>query len=94
MIYAYFGDMDLHQPEYTWVVAHRMPLLFIADSIRDSIAAKRLKQVPPSLNLEVPTVFKVQTNTGLWVLNMDGADHTIEANGAPLAVPAHTILRP
>lgn len=94
IVYTYFGPMDMRQQEGNWVEAQRLPLRFMRDTLQASIAEKRLAAIPPSLNLESPEVFKVMTNTGLWLLNMGDQPQTVDANGRPATIPPHAILAP
>lgn len=90
-VYAYFGPMDLKVEEQNWNTAKQLPLRFLRDSLRLCIAEGHLKQEPPSLNLDVPDVYKVQTAAGLWVLNLQATSQTIPIGGKPVEVPAKSI---
>ncbi|MBI2516314.1 MAG: family 14 glycosylhydrolase [Opitutae bacterium] len=90
-VYAYFGPMDLKVQEMSWVTAKQLPLRFLRDSLRRCIAEGKLKQEPPTLNLDVPDVYKVQTAAGLWVLNLQATSQTIQIGGKPVEVPAKSI---
>ena len=92
-VYAYFGPMDLKQNEQDWKVAQKLPLRFIRDSIQTGVAEGILKHEPPTLNLSVPDLYKVQTDTGLWILNMGSDNQKIEVDGKPVEVPALSIVR-
>lgn len=91
LVYAYFGPMDLKVQEMSWVTAKQLPLRFLRDSLRQCIAEGRIKREPPTLNLDVPEVYKVQTAAGLWVLNLQAAPQTITIGGKPVEVPAKSI---
>lgn len=90
---AYFGPMDLRQPEQNWTVAQKLPLRFIRDSIQACVAEGLLKKEPPTLNLTVPDLYKVQTDAGLWILNMGNESQKIDLEGQPVEVPALSITR-
>jgi hypothetical protein len=81
MVYSYFGSMDLRQNEASWAQSHRLPLRFIQDLLQSAITEKRLAAVPTTLNFDLPDVYKVETDAGLWILNM-GA----EARDVPVGV--------
>ena len=70
MVYSYFGTMDLRQNEASWAQSHRLPLRFVQDLLQSAIAEKRLAAVPATLNLDLPDIYKVETDAGLWILNM------------------------
>lgn len=91
-VYAYYGPMDIKQDAASWVVAQRLPLRFMRDGFQACIADRQLRAVPPSLNLDVPDIYKVMTDSGLWVLNMGAAAQTIDYEGTILHVPALDIL--
>ncbi|MBI2497129.1 MAG: hypothetical protein HYV75_04140, partial [Opitutae bacterium] len=91
-VYAYYGPMDLKQQESTWVVSNRLPLRFMQDSFQACIAEKLLPQAPPTLNLDVPDLYKVLTTSGLWVLNMGAEPRDISYQGATIHVPALDIV--
>jgi hypothetical protein len=93
-VFTYFGPLDLQQDEGDWKVSHRMPMRFMRDSLETCIREKALAEIPPSLNLESPDVFKVMTASGLWLLNMGDETHTVSAAGRQVAVPPHAIIAP
>ncbi len=94
-VYAYFGPMDLMQIEQNWMgmVAQKLPLRFIRDSIQTGVAEGIVKKEPPTLNLSVPDLYKVQTDAGLWILNMGNESRKIEVAGQPVEVPARSIVQ-
>jgi hypothetical protein len=94
MVYVYFGPMDLKQHEDSWMVSRRLPLHFIKDSLQVCIAEKRLKQAPPTMNVDTPELYKALTESGLWILNMGGVDQAVEYEGATIPVPALSIVPP
>ena len=89
MVYSYFGTMDLRQNEASWAQSHRLPLRFVQDLLRSAIAERRLAAVPATLNLDLPDVFKVETDAGLWILNMGAETRDVPVGtGQTLRVPA------
>ena len=93
-VFTYFGPLDLNVDEGDWKVSHRLPMRFMRDSLEACIREKTLAEIPPSLNLENPEVFKVMTDSGLWLLNMGDEAHTVTALGRQVAVPPHAIIAP
>jgi hypothetical protein len=91
-VYAYYGPMDIKQDPASWIVAQRLPLRFMRDGFRACIADRQLRAVPPSLNLDTPEVYKVMTDSGLWVLNMGSREQTIDHEGETLHLPALDIV--
>lgn len=94
VVFTYFGPMDLKQDESSWVPSHRMPLLFMRDGLQACIREKRLNEIPPSLILDTPDVFKVMTDSGLWHLNMGDQPRTVVTNGQQTMVPPLSIVQP
>jgi hypothetical protein len=89
MVYSYFGTMDLRQNEASWAQSHRLPLRFIQDLLQSAIEEKRLAVVPATLNLDLPDVYKVETDAGLWILNMGAQPQDVSVGGGrTLRVPA------
>ena len=93
-VFAYFGPMDLKQDEANWMVAQQLPLRFMKDALKIGVAEGVLKAVPPTLNLSAPDVYEVQTNVGLWILNMGNEPRKIEKDGTAVEVPALSIVAP
>jgi hypothetical protein len=93
-VFAYFGPMDLKQDEADWRVAHQLPLRFMRDCLKVCVTDGVLPDVPPTLNLSAPDVYEVQTNVGLWILNMGNQPQRIEKKGATIEVPALSIVAP
>lgn len=93
-VYTYFGPMDLKQDEASWVVSQRLPLRFMRDSIESCIKGKILRKIPPTLVLDMPDVYKVNTDAGLWILNMGAKKRTIEQDNKTINVPALSIVHP
>ncbi len=87
-VYAFFGPMAMKQEEDTWMVAHRLPLRFMRDSFQTCINEKLIRRIPPTINLEIPDFYKVQTDDGLWLLNMGTRPQTLEQDGIATEVPA------
>jgi hypothetical protein len=92
-IYVYFGPMDLRQREEAWMVARSLPLLFLRDGIRDSIAEGVLKKMPASFNLDAPDVFLVETAEGLVALNMSAEEKIVKYPGGTFAIEGRSLLK-
>jgi hypothetical protein len=93
VVFAYYGPMDLKQYEENWMVAHKLPLRFIRDCLATEVAAGTIKNVPPTLNLGADDLYKVQTDSGLWILNVGREGRKIEEGGVAVEVPALSIVR-
>lgn len=92
-LWAYYGPMDMQQREQDWVVAQNVPLRFLQDGIRSSVAAGILKKEPATLNLAAPDVFLVETTAGLWALNMGSTARTTAGPAGAAEIPPHSIRR-
>lgn len=93
-LYVYFATMDLKQDEASWMVSQQLPLRFIRDTLESSLKEKLIRELPASLHLGDPEIYKVKTDAGLWVLNMGAVERTIEYQGKTLHIPAHSIAPP
>lgn len=93
-VFTYFGPMDLRQQEGDWILSHRLPLRFVRDGMQTCIREKLLGEIPPSLNLDTPDVFKVMTGSGLWLLNMGDQTRQVDARGKQTDLPPHSIVQP
>lgn len=76
------------------MVSQQLPLRFIRDTLESSLREKLIRELPASLHLGDPEIYKVMTEAGLWVLNMGGVERTIEYQGKTLHIPAHSIVPP
>jgi hypothetical protein len=92
-VFAFFGPMDLRQREESWMVSQRLPLRFIKDGLSACVAEGILKGPPATLNLSAQEVYEVQTDSGLWVLNMGAEAGRIDIGGAATQVPPLSISR-
>ena len=93
-LYVYFATMDLKQDEASWMVSQQLPLRFIRDTLESSLREKLIRELPASLHLGEPDIYKVMTDAGLWVLNMGAVERNIEYQGRTVHVPAHSIVQP
>lgn len=91
-VYVFFGPMAMKPDEGSWIVSHRLPLRFMRDCLAACVKENRLPRVPPTMNLDTPDLYKVETKTDLWLLNM-GAEARNAAGEGSVIVPPHAIVR-
>ncbi len=91
-IFAYYGPMDLRQAEQDWMVVQKLPLRFVKDGIRACVSDGVLKKEPATLNLSSNDIYKVQTDSGLLILNLGGSSQKVEVAGQTAEVPALSIV--
>ncbi len=74
----------------------RLPLRFIQDLLQSAITEKRLAAVPATLNFDLPDVYKVETDAGLWILNMgvESRDVPVGAGRSVRVSPFDIALHP
>jgi hypothetical protein len=92
-VYVYFGPMDIKPREESWTVAHKIPLRFVQDALRDAARDGLLKKVPASLNPNIPDVYLVETEEGLWALNMGSTAQKISSGDALFELEPRSIKR-
>jgi hypothetical protein len=92
-LWAYYGPMDMKQLEQDWVVAQNVPLRFLQDAIRSSVAVGILKSEPTTLNMMAPDVFLAETTDGLWALNMGTAARSWTGPAGSVKIPPLSIRR-
>ena len=92
-VFAYYGPMGLKQSEENWTVAQNLPLRFIKDSLQTCVADGIIKKPLPTLNLTFQDLYEVQTDIGLWILNMGKESRKIERGGGDVEIPAWSIDR-
>ncbi len=92
-VFAYYGPMDLKQSEENWMVAQNLPLRFIKDSLQTCVADGIIKKPLPTLSLTFQDLYEVQTDRGLWILNMGKENRKIERGGGEVEIPAWSIDR-
>jgi hypothetical protein len=91
-VFAYYGPMDLKQAEQDWMVVQKLPLRFVKDGIRACVLDGVLKREPVTLNLSTDDVYKVQTDSGLLILNLGRSGQKIDVAGQTVEVPALSIV--
>ncbi len=92
-LWAYYGPMDMKQLEQDWVVAQNVPLRFLQDGIRSSVAAGILKKEPATLNRTAGEIFLAETTEGLWALNMGTAGRSLPGPAGAVEIPSRSIRR-
>ena len=90
-VYAYFGPMDLKKKEDSWMESYQLPLLFLKDSLQDSLNEGRLKKMPPSLISNLQEVYLVETMDGLFALNMSPVTQKVSYPGGSFEIGAESI---
>ena len=73
--------------------AYHMPFGQTLDAGVLGAAQGLLKAPPPTLNLTVPDLYKVEADSQLWILNMGTQAATPEIGGKATPVPALSIVR-
>jgi hypothetical protein len=92
-VFAYYGSMDLKQAEQNWMVVRKLPLRFVKDGIRACVSDGVLKKEPATLNLSADDVYKVQTDSGLLILNLGVSGQKVATAGKTVEAPALSIVR-
>jgi hypothetical protein len=92
-VFAYYGPMDLKPAEQNWMVVQKLPLRFVKDGIRACVSDGVLNGEPATLNLSADDIYKVQTDSGLLILNLGGSGRKVEVAGQTVEVPALSIVR-
>ncbi len=92
-VFAYYGPMDLKQREEQWRVARNVPMHFVEDCLASCAAQGMIQRLPPTLNLGVTDVYKVEADGNLWFLNMANEARSIENGGEKVHLPPLSIVR-